>query len=152
LVVAARKIGALLGAPELSTLSRKARRLATLQQLFLDCAPPALTRASRVAQYQTGTLFLAADNAAVAAKLRQLAPSLLSNIRKREPEITGIKIAVQVKEITSQAQRARPPGHAGIENLHAFRALADALPESGLKSAVRALVRRHERTKRSGDQ
>ena len=149
--MAARKIGTLLGAPELNALSRKARRLATLQELFLRCAPPPLARGSRVADYRTGTLFLTADNAALAAKLKQLAPSLLLNIRKREPEVTGIKIGVQVKEVTPGPRDTPASRPRGIENIDAFRALAHTLPESGLKSAVIALVRRHG-AKRSGDE
>src|SRR4029079_3611242 len=104
ILVPPQKIGALLGAGELRALSRKARRLMELQQVFLDSAPSSLSRASRVQDYQTGILFLSAENAAVATKLRQLAPSLLLKIRKRDAEVTGIKIAVQVKEITETPQ------------------------------------------------
>jgi len=139
----AQKIGALLGAPELAALSRKARRLAELQQVYLNCAPHPLAQASRVADFKTGTLFLRADNAAAATKLKQLAPRLLLNIRKREPEVTGIKIAVQVKEITRKPDADPEQKHAGIENIGVFRTLADRLPESALKTAVKALVRRH---------
>jgi hypothetical protein len=141
--VPAQRIGALLGAPELRTLSRKAQRLAELQNIFLDCAPAPLGRASRVRDYQAGTLYLSADNAAVATKLRQLAPSLLLAIRKREPEITGIKIAVQVREVTPGATTKTQPGRIALENVEVFRALAEKLPESHLKSAVAKLVRRH---------
>lgn len=141
----AQRIGALLGAPEVATLSRKARRLAKLQTVFLDCAPATLRRASRVRDYQNGTLHLSADNAAVATKLRQLAPSLLLSIRKREPEITGIKIAVQVREVTPRAKSEPHSKAIGIENVEVFRALAEKLPESQLKDAVAKLVLRHGR-------
>jgi hypothetical protein len=142
------KIGALLGAGELRALSRKARRLMELQQVFLDSAPSSLSRASRVQDYQTGTLFLSAENAAVATKLRQLAPSLLLKIRKREVEVTGIKIAVQVKEITETPQSTPEKGGLSAENLRVFRELLDSLPDSlphsELKRALRNLIRRHE--------
>ena len=141
----ARKIGSLLATRELQALSRKARRLTELQQVFLDSAPRSLSRASRVKHYQAGTLFLSAENAAVAVKLKQLAPSLLSNIRKREPEITGIRVAVQVKEVADEPQTKRHKRPLGTDNIEIFRKLAETLPESGLKSALAALVRRHER-------
>lgn len=150
--MAARKIGALLGAPELNPLSRKAHRLTALQARVLYCVPPPLARGVRVADYRAGTLFLTADNGALAAKLKQLAPSLLLNIRKLEPEVTGIKIAVQVKEVTPALRAAGPVSRGGIPNIEAFRALARTLPESALKTAVMALVRRHAGAKRSGDQ
>jgi hypothetical protein len=143
--VPTKKISALLGARELQALSRKARHLMELQQVFLDSAPPSLSRASQVRDYQAGTLFLSAENAAVATKLKQLAPSLLLKIRKREPEITGIRIAVQVKEVTEQPQ-GKPKKHPlSTENIGIFRRLSEALPNSELKSALANLVRRHER-------
>jgi len=149
--VPAHKIGTLLGAPELQALSGKVRRLAELQQAYLSCAPHPLARASRVADYRTGTLVIAADNGAVAAKLKQLVPRLLVNIRKREPEVTGIKIAVQVKDITAGLQSQPGTDIPRIENIEVFRELAHRLPESGLRSAVRTLIRRHER-RRSDDE
>lgn len=139
------KIGALLGERELQSLSRKARRLMELQQVFLDSAPPALSRASRVKDYKAGTLFLSAQNAAIATKLRQLAPSLLLNIRKTDLEITGIQIAVQVKEVTDLPQKKPLKPGLSTENIGVFRKLSDALPESELKSALAALIRRHAR-------
>lgn len=139
------KIGALLGAGELRALSRKARRLMELQQVFLDSAPPSLARASRVKDYRTGTLFLSAENAAVAMKLRQLAPSLLLKIQKREAEVTGIKIAVQVKEVTDRPQSKPEKRGLSAENVGVFRKLSDRLPQSELKCALANLIRRHER-------
>ena len=139
----ARKIGALLAAPELKSLARKAQRLAELYSVFLDCAPAPLSRATRVRDYQAGTLHLSADNAAVAAKLRQFAPSLLLSIRKRAPEVTGIKIAVQVREVTPRPPRESRAHAGGIENVEIFRALAERLPDSPLKTAMSRLVRRH---------
>jgi hypothetical protein len=143
--VPVQKIDALLGGRELQALSRKARRLMELQQVFLDAAPPALSRASRVKGCKTGILFLSAENAAVATKLRQLAPTLLLNIRKTEPEITGIQIAVQVKDVTAPRQKTPQKSALSAENVGVFRKLSDALPQSELKSALARLVRRHTR-------
>jgi len=144
-LVPTRKIGALLDAPELQPLARKAQRLAELHSVFLDCAPAPLCRASRVRDYYAGTLYLSADNAAVATKLRQLAPSLLLNIRKSAPEVTGIKIAVQVREVTPRPAGKSSARISGIENVEIFRALAAKIPESPLKAAISRLVRRHGR-------
>lgn len=148
----AQKIGALLGTAELDALSRKARRLAQLQRVFSRCATHPLTHASRVSDYRAGTLFVTADNAAVATKLKQLAPSLLSNIQKREPEITGIKIVLQVKDVTTERNDGPLPGKPRIENIEVFRELAHKLPDSSLKAAVDNLVRRHGRRRPSDGQ
>src|SRR5438045_1125876 len=90
-------IGNLLGATdELKALAAKTRRLQELQKLYFASAPRELASLSRVKNLRAGTLFIAADNSAVAAKLRQLAPTLLASLCKSEAEVTGIRIEVQV--------------------------------------------------------
>lgn len=138
----AQKISSWLASGELQTFSRKAQRLAELQRVFLESAPPSLAAASRVKNHRAGTLFLLADNAAVATKLKQLVPRLLVNLQKRVPEITGIRVEVQVKEspvTPRKSVRKRPLTAETIEN---FRKLSDALAVSPLKSALAGLVRR----------
>src|SRR5688572_10842606 len=81
----------------LKALARQAQRLKELQHLLFVTIPPALAAASRVTNLRSGTLVLSADNAAVAAKLRQLAPRLLLHVREQETEVTGIRVVVQVK-------------------------------------------------------
>lgn len=138
----AQKIGSWLASSELGALYSKARRLAELQQVFFDSAPASLTPASRVKNYRAGTLFLSADNAAVAQKLKQLAPRLLINIRKREPEVTGIQVEVQVKE-SSDEPRLGPGKHLfGPDIIEKFKKLSDTIPPSTLKSALTNLVQR----------
>lgn len=141
----ARKIGNLLAqSGQLRALSRQAQRLAELQQVLFEAVPPLLTSATRVKNYRAGTLFLLADNAAVAAKLRQLAPRLLVHVRKREIEATGIQVEVQVKspkfrtgnEVTKRALPA--------DAIKDFGELAEALKDSPLKSALTRLVRRRK--------
>lgn len=143
----AQKIGTLLTTSgDLKALSEKARRLLQLQQVFLASAPPSLAQASRVGNYRAGTLFLLADSAAVAAKLRQLAPRLLLNIREQEPQVTGIQVAVQVNK-----SRASPDTHPGKERLSAdsigqFSKLSERIPDSPLKTALTNFVRRRSRS------
>jgi hypothetical protein len=140
------KIGNLLTAPgELKTLSGKAQWLLRLQQEFLDAAPPALAQATRVKNFREGTLFILADNAAVAAKLRQLAPRLLVIIRKNQPQITGIQVAVQVRKSQNEVRTKSKKETLSIDSIDKFRRLSEAVPDSPLKSAIAKLVRRHSR-------
>ena len=76
----------------LRRLADAARRIAELQQVFLKIAPQPLTQACCVKQLRAGTLFLLAENAAVAAKLKQLAPRLLTAYEKLGCEVTSIKV------------------------------------------------------------
>ena len=141
----AHKIGSWLASGELRTLASKAQRLTELQQVLFDSAPPSLAQASRVKNYRAGTLFLLADNAAVAAKLKQLTPRLLVSIQKREPEITGIRVEVQVKESGYEIPAKIKNSSLPIDSIEHFRKLSEAFPDSALKSALANLVRRHGR-------
>lgn len=132
---------------DLKSLARQAQRLRDLEQLLFESTPVALARASRVANLKAGTLVVLADNAAVAAKLRQLAPSLLLHLNKRGFEVTVLRVEVQVKAHKIKAEddvtgRALPPD--AIED---FARLSEALPDSPLRSAVARLVARR-RTRR----
>jgi hypothetical protein len=144
--MATHKIGELLaGSGQLKTLSREARRLADFERLILEAAPRALSEATRVKSFRAGTLVLSADNAAVAAKLRQLLPRLLVCVQKREAEVSGIRVEVQPapqQRWPTRGSGKRPLTAAAIAN---FRSLAEGLRESPLKDAVTRLVRRHRK-------
>lgn len=146
-----RKLGSLLGASEeLKALSARTRRLRELQTLYLGSAPRELARASRVKSYRAGTLVISADNAAVASKLKQLAPTLLAAIRKTEAEITSVRIEVQV---TGAAHERRPePRKSALtpEAVQAFASLSRQVDEGPLKDALSRLVRHHGRGKARG--
>jgi len=148
--VPVQKIGDVIArSSDLEALARRARRLNELQQLLLEATPSALAAATRVTDLKAGTLVVLADNPAVAAKLRQLAPRLLKHVQKQQGEITGIRVAVQVKTHKIKAeddvtQRLLPPE--AIQNLGG---LAEALPPSPLKSALARLVARRSSTKRN---
>jgi hypothetical protein len=146
--VPVQKIGDVIASSgDLKALARQAQRLRGLQQCFLESTSSALALASRVANLKAGTLLILADNAAVAAKLRQLAPRLLLHFNERGIEVTGIRVEVQVKPHKIKAEdevtkRSLPP-----DAIKDFVTLADALPASPLKSALDRLVARRRRPK-----
>ena len=132
----------------LAALARHARRLSDLEQLLLEAAPSALAAASRVTDLKAGTLVVLADNAAVAAKLRQLAPRPLKQLQKQQNEVTGIRVDVQVKTHKIKAEHditGRPLPAEAIKDLGG---LAEALPPSPLKSALVRLLARRDAPKR----
>ncbi len=141
-------IAKLLGATsELKALSARARRLRELQTLYAGSAPPELACSSRVKNLRAGTLLISADNAAIAAKLKQLGPTLLASLRKSEAEITAIKIEVQV----SGALRERVPQSKKTplttDAIQEFESLAKRVPDGQLKAALTRMVRRHKKTR-----
>jgi hypothetical protein len=126
----------------LRSLAQHARRLEDLQHLLFEAVPPALAAASRVSDLKSGLLVISAENAAVAAKLRQLAPRLLSHLGKGRIQVTGIRVDVQVKAHKIKAEHevtgpALPP-----DAIRKFSGLAERLPPSPLKSALLRMARR----------
>ena len=131
----------------LQALNRKARRLKDLQQLLFEASPPLLAAASRVADLRSGTLVVLSDNAAVAAKLRQLAPRLLLHIREQASEVTGIRIEVQVKAHKIKAEEEFTKRPLPSDAIQEFERLSGTLPPSPLKSALTRLVARRRAPK-----
>ena len=145
------KLGTLVNtSDDLKGLSARTRRLQELQTIYFRSAPRRLALASRVRNYRGGTLFVSAVNAAVAAKLRQLAPTLLASIRETEAEITALRIDVQVDGDRYGRQpksRKITPGPRALEQLEA---LSERVTEGDLKSALMRLVRRQRAAKKPG--
>jgi hypothetical protein len=93
-----KRIGPLLQSlPELQSLSRELQQLTALQIALAQLLPGDLASSANVALLKAGELILAADNGAVAAKLKLMAPRLLTTLRQRGYDITGIRLQVQVR-------------------------------------------------------
>jgi len=84
-------------------------------------------------------------SAAVAAKLRQLAPRLLVIIQKQDSQVTGIQISVQVTKSQNNARTQSNKSTLSIDSIDKFKTLSEEVPDSPLKSALAKLVRRHSR-------
>ena len=125
---------------ELRQLSRKALQLMTLQRNYESIIPPTLAHSSQVLRLHQQTLVIAANNGAVAAKLRQMTGELISLFQARGCEVTGIQIKVQV---TSPPRTEPPhPRKLGKAAKDALNKLDENLADSPLKTALRRLVRR----------
>ena len=119
----------------------RVKRLTALQRLYAESVPRELARKSRVAYEREGTVVVMADNGAIAAKLRHLAPRIVLEIVKSVPEVTAIRVEVQV---TPPPARRAPSAEIGPKGLANLRALRDSLPASPLKAALDRLVSRRE--------
>jgi len=149
--MAARKINFYLGA--LSTMPDHQRlfgymdKLTAMQRVFMEIAPPQLAQRCALGGFFEGNLTLCAHNGAIAAKLRQILPSLLLKFRARGYEVTAIRITVQanyqrVKEHEAPANGPtgrRQIGQAGMKSLNG---LVAELPQSPLKTAVESLLKK----------
>jgi hypothetical protein len=139
--VTSERVGSLIDRlPELQGLNRQVRRLLALQSILAEMLPGNLASWTTVAPTATGELVLFADNGAVAAKLRQMAPRILAFFRQRGHEVTGIRVQVQV------SIRHNPlPGKQislGPEACQAILQLSAQLKASPLRAALERLSRR----------
>jgi len=144
-VVHSQVIGALIaGLSDLQAIHMRASRLAALQQVYRVAIPEELARRSRVADERSGTLVVAAETSAVAAKLRQLVPRIVAEFVKWEPKVTAIRVEVQVSAERPLARGLRP--RMTPQALQSFAQLHDTLPDSPLREALSRLLERASRS------
>ncbi len=125
---------------ELRQLSRKAEQVTALQRHYELLVPPTLLQCSRILQLRQQVVIIAADNGAVASKLRQMSDELISLFQARGCEVTGIQIKVQVTVpplVGSSKKRIL-----GKTAQDALEKLEENLPDSPLKTALRRLSKR----------
>ncbi|MBX3665289.1 MAG: DUF721 domain-containing protein [Burkholderiales bacterium] len=120
----------------LSALNRATQRISALQRLYTVCAPPELSRASRVIGDHDGMLVIAADNGAIAAKLKQIMPRLLKNLQKQRAQITGIRIQVQVSGPRPAPRVYAEKPALPIDLIDDFEKLSNRVRDPGLRSAL----------------
>ena len=127
----------------MARLTSHASRLVRLQAILAANLPASLARGVRVANLKSGKLVIHADNGAVAAKLRQLAPRLADLVRFEAAEVNGIEIRVQGRDgKPAQAPRPAPTG-IGDQAKRGLTSLETSLPEgSRLRLALARLVER----------
>jgi len=142
--MAARSLDAYLNsAGDLARLSAHAGRLVKLQRVFEQIAPAYLTASSHVANLKLGKVVIHADSGAVAAKLRQMLPSLVDEFSLKGAEITEIQVKVQPSGVALQHKKRVVAAAVGSSAKTGLSRLAEELPAgSPLKEAVERLVKR----------
>lgn len=126
--------------PELQGLTRQVERLSTLHATLADALPANLAASVSLAVAESGELVLYAGNAAVATKLKHLAPRILIFLEQRGVEVTGIRVQMQVDirhNPLPQKQILLSP-----EGRKAIQSLAKRIETSTLKTALEQLARR----------
>jgi hypothetical protein len=136
-----RRLGALFkDNTELQRLASQSTELAALQGLWSSVVPPALSPYTRAGGLQHRRITVFADNGAVAAKLKLLAPSLLKNLQIKGVEVTSIRVQVQVK--SQPRANAGPARHLSRRASLTLQELAQKLPDSDLRASLERLAQR----------
>ena len=126
----------------LGRLREHSRRLRGLQALLERLLPAKLAQACPVANFKEGTLVLLARNGSIAARMRQLLPTLQRQLGEQGTLISRIEVRVRptVETPLPPPRAPRSIGRAGRESLVA---LEQSLPEgSELRQALQQLIAR----------
>ena len=122
-----------------------ARLLMKLTHLYQEIAPTHLGQASHLANYKSGIIVIHAASGAIAAKLRQMAPTLADGFSIRGVECNGVQIKVQARKISAQST-ASTKKPLTPRTSHTLESLRDTLPNSPLRTALETLLSRSART------
>lgn len=133
-------------------LFAQAKQLTLMQQTFVEIAPPQLARHCTLGRLSEGNLALYANSGAIAAKLKQISPSLLLKFQQKGHEVTAIRVAVQAHSYIGRmgniGNKNLKMGPAGMESMSQ---LAAGLPESPLKTAIESLLKKQAGQRRKSD-
>ena len=125
---------------DLKPLAARLAHIKRLQRRYRTLAPERLAEASRVCAIDGTTVVICADNGAVAAALRHLAPRMLEGLRTskhpRDQELNSIRVEVQVK-VPTPKRRVRARADMPLEKISG---VAAGLGESPLKQALQRIA------------
>ena len=122
---------------EFRAILSKAQGLCEIQSQFLAATPSSLAQYAQVTSLEFGTLTIAAGNATTAAKLRQLAPEILANLKNGGMQVSGIRFKVQVAYPVTPTKNK--PRHLSNTAKNAIDQLGDNLADSPLKDALKKM-------------
>ena len=117
----------------INALMPHAEQVISLRQILGDILPANLRRSCEIANYSQGKVVIFAENSAIAAKLKLMAPTLVRDLSKRVAQVTAIEVRVQPRTTTEHAVIRRELTDEAVQSL---RKLGDQLSDSELKNAV----------------
>lgn len=128
---------------KLSSLLPTVQQVAQLQA---DCEQqlPALFSNCRVLQLRENTLHIAAPNAALATRLRQVLPKLQQGLRDNGWGIEQIRLKVQLMPTQPAPPPPSEPRVLSSSAIASFASLASQIEESPLRDALQNLLK-HQR-------
>ena len=125
---------------ELQTLISHAGDLTALQTIWASVVPQPLREFTQAAGLKHRRITVFADNGAVAAKIKLLAPTLLKNLQIKGVEVTSIRVEVQVKSVARRAPKTQR--HLSQQAAGSLSGFAESLPDSPLRSALERLAQK----------
>jgi hypothetical protein len=126
----------------LARLQDHAARLRRMQMAFERCLPPLLAASCRVGNLKDDVLVVFAQGNAVAVKLKQMAPSLVTNLNAQGHALREIQVRVAVYQPAPwrPTPTSRSISAQGRRSLDDFAATLPA--DSPLRASIERLARR----------
>jgi hypothetical protein len=135
----------LLADVELQPLMAKVRNLRALARLLDGFLPPDLVGQATVANFREGELVLLGANAAAAAKLRLLAPSLSGYLSKQRFQVNSVSIRVQPNASRALSVATQKSVRLSTHTINSLRALHDRMRASPAREALGRLLEHQDR-------
>jgi len=79
----------------LASLADRAGLLIEMRHLFREVTPAGIAKVCQVANFRNGVVVIAAQNSAAAAKMKQIAPRLMSLYLAKGWQVNAIQVQVQ---------------------------------------------------------
>ena len=137
--MASRPLGAYLDDGEAAGhLMSHAAVLLRLRRIALPALPAPIRRSVEIASLKQGTVVIFAENNAIAAKLRLLAPNLIDLWGRSGMQVNAIRVSAQAT--TPSREPAPPKSGVSPGAARALEDLAEQLPQTPLRDAVRSLA------------
>ncbi|TXI28435.1 MAG: DUF721 domain-containing protein [Nitrosomonas oligotropha] len=136
--------------PEYARLFTAAQKLHEDQSTFSKLIPAQLAQHCNLGRIADGRLTIVAENGAIAAKLKQISPSLLLKLQKLEWQVTAIQILVQADYATKNTKPSARHGYSkkklklSASGKACLNQLAATLPDSELKNTIQSFVKKHQ--------
>ncbi len=134
-----------------ASLLSTAHRLLAVQDQINALLPEPLRSACRVLRLEEGKLTLGVPAASHSAKLRQLAPRIVTALEKQGWQVNGIAVRVQATlnhplgtNPSDRLARSTPPNLLGSRGIQAFSELRDHLRDGPLAQAITRLLDRRK--------
>jgi hypothetical protein len=124
--------------PGFAQLRERTRRLAALQEDLRRCVPGVALDAMSL---ENGVLVVGAAQAAVAARIRQVGPSILAELNRRGWKVERIRFKPRLAP--SGGPRREPKQPLGANAVASVAALSESVTDPKLREALRRLARRH---------
>lgn len=146
------KLGRILAAEaSLQPVLAKAQDLRALAGLLDGYLPPELARQVRVVNYRDGEVVLGAASAAIAAKLRLLAPSLVIFFSKQRLQVNSVRLQVQPNASRSADIAPQKTAYLSTPTLDSLRKLYKEMRPSPARDALERLLEKRLAGKKKQD-